>query len=613
MRILLSYRLIVFIPALLIMCAAAAFAADVSFIATVDKSTVPLNGYFRLTVEISGPIGKIPKPELPNLSDFYVLAGPSESSSYQFINGRISASKSWSYTLQPRKAGDFTIGAAKIQYKRETFRTEPIKITVYSSSAPKQSSPQPSQPAAPQQIPSAEPEELFLRAVPNKTTLVQNDAVIVEYKLYFRVNIGSYETTKIPQTTGFWTEEFELPRQPLVSTEVVKGRRYQMATIRKIALFPTRPGKMEVGPLEVQCQVKQQRRSRFRDPFDSFFDDPFFGNIYTVPRYVQSQPLKFNIRPFPEKEKPADYSGAVGSFSLEAALDKDSVQTNDPVTLTVKIQGRGNIKMVPPPNLSIPPDFERYGPETGDYVNKSGGYITGGKTFKYLLVPRFPGNHKIAPIVFSYYDPGKKRYITLKSPEFVVEATRGKEIVMPGGISISPNEVRLYGSDIRYIKTEGRLKPTGAMLYRSAGYYTLYILPLVIFLGAGFVKTYQLKRNPARVRARNAFRSARIRLDKAQKISSPADTEEFYREIAETLKGFIADKMGISPAGLVLEEVKDELLAKGIKPLTWESLQNIIAESDIGRFAPSSEAGSRERLAGRAKNLLNVMEAEWTG
>lgn len=605
------YALVCFAVALFLAVCGDSFAAEVNFIAAVDRNSVPLNGYFRFTIEVSGPISSINQPELPPLDDFNILAGPSESSSYQFINGKISASKSWSWTLQPRIAGELVIGSAVLKYKKEILKTEPVKITVYQSGAPPPSGKPPpktpSQQAQPERTAPGEPEELFLRAVPSKTTLVQGDAAIVEYKLYFRVNISSYEITSAPRTTGFWSEDFELPRQPLVFTEVIDGRRYQVATIRKIALFPAKNGQLEAGPLEVQCLVKEQRRSRFRDPFDSFFDDPFFSNVYTVPRYVQSQSLKFNVLPFPNSGKPVDFSGAVGKFNLTAELDKDSVQTNDPVTLTVTIQGRGNIKMVPPPKLRIPADFEQYGPETSDAVNKSSGYVTGSKAFKYLLVPRFPGQHKISPISFSYYDPEGKRYITLESPEFTVKAARGRDIIMPGGISISPNEVKLYGSDIRFIKSEGRLRPAGVWLPLRTGYYSMYIVPLILFIGAGIARANHLRRNPEKARARNAFRAARLRIDRAEN----QDAEKFYRDIAGGLKGFIADKKGISSASLVLEDQKTEIVECGVKPMTMDNLLKIVSECDLGRFAPLTQKGERERLLQRAKNLLKVMESEW--
>jgi len=589
---------------------------DLEIKAYVDRTELALGEYFQYTVEISGSIGSIPPPELPDLGEFYTLSGPNESSSYQWVNGAMSASKSFSYLLQPKDAGEFTIASATLKVKREVLQTNPIVIKVLASGGQNQSSGQSPQskgvqPEKQTQV-EGNPEEVFLRAEADKTTLMQNDGVTITYKLYFRINVNTYEIAKAPQATGFWTEEHQLPAQPVVGAEVVNGRRYQVAAIRKVTLFPTRTGKLTIDPLEIQVQVREKRRSRGNDPFGSIFDDPFFGNTMTVPRYVQSNELNLQVLGFPAEGKPADFSGAVGQFSMEAGLDKDSVETNEAITFTVKIKGKGNIRTAPNPTAVFPPDFEKYDPEVETSTDKRNGEVYGIKVCKYLLVPRFPGQQVIEPIKFSYYNPAKRKYETLQSPPFTVTVKKGKETMMPGGMSAAPGKIQLYGSDINYIKSRTKLRSAGAVFYAGGMYVSAYIVPLMALIGAGLLREYYMKLNPAKVRARNAFRNAKYGLEKAGKMKVSHSGEEYYRMVENSLRNYLADKLNIAAAGLALEEIEEEVLKQGIRQESWAKMAVIIQQCSMGRFSPGNISGSgRSKLTAEAKDVLNVIEGEW--
>ena len=585
---------------------------DLDLKAFVDKNVLTTSDYFKYTIEISGTIGSMPKPEIPDLSQFHILSGPSESSNYQYINGAMSASKTYTYLLQPMRDGEFVIQPVKLKVKREVLKTEPIIIRVGKSSSQGHAGGQN------QGIPGsgvegeAEPDDIFLRAEADKTALVQNDGVIITYKLYFRVNISTYEITKAPQTAGFWTEEFELPRQPVIGEEIIDGRRYQVAAIKKAALYPTTYGSITIEPLEAQLQVRQKRRSSRRDPFESFFDDPFFGTTFSVPKYVQSNPVKLNVKPFPQKDKPEEFNGAVGQYQMEVSIDKDSVETNEPITLTLKLHGRGNIRTTPPPEVIIPADFEQYDPEVEVVTDKSRGYVYGAKTFRYLLVPRFPGLQEIEPVRFSFYNPQKRKYETLESERFQIQVKRGKETIMPGGISISPGDVKYYGSDINFIKSTTKLKAAGNIAFISSGYALAYILPLLLFVVGIGAREYYLKLNPAKIRAVNAYRNAKNALEKAVKSTGSDGSEVFYRKIGDGLNGYIADKLGISPAGLVLDEVITDLHDRGVSDKASSEIRELIAICDMGRFSTGKiEGPEKDKLGSRSAEILNNIEREW--
>ena len=122
------------------------------------------------------------------------------------------------------------------------------------------------------------------------------------------------------------------------TNEVVNGKQYNVAVLKKVALFPQRGGTLEIDPMEVNCVVQMQSRRRSNDIFDQFFNDPFFGNFSNVNHKVRSEPVKITVLPLPSTNITDGFNGTVGKFSMEAWLDKRQTKTNEPVTLKVKMR-----------------------------------------------------------------------------------------------------------------------------------------------------------------------------------------------------------------------------------------------------------------------------------
>ena len=168
--------------------------------------------------------------------------------------------------------------------------------------------------------------------------MLRCQAIVLSYKIYTRVNVSSFSISKQPGTAGFWVEEEPQQKQPTTSAEVIGGKRYTVATIRKMILFPTSSGPKTIGPLVLECEVKVRRRSR--DPFRGFFSDSLFGEVRR--KLVASQELKIDVLPLPDKGKPVNFKGAVGTFSVKSWIDKSDVKAHDAVTLKVQVSGAGN-------------------------------------------------------------------------------------------------------------------------------------------------------------------------------------------------------------------------------------------------------------------------------
>ncbi len=596
-------RLVPLAPALILLVAIGGNAAPgISFTASVDRAVLDRSQTLTLTIEAEGAVSGLPDPELPDLSDFRVLSGPNESTTFQMINGRTSLTKSWSFVLKPKRAGTLTIGPAKIKVKGKTYQTDPITLTVTSpgTAAP------PS--AAPRAAPPKESPDLFVNVTPDKAVIYQNEQVVLTYTIYTRLSVNGYEISRLPSAPGFWTEEFDIPDQPVVTDETIGGRHYRKAVIRKVALFPTRAGKLTVDPLEVTCQVQvMDYDRRRRDPFDMLFDSPFM-RYRTEERFIETEPLTLTVLPLPEEGKPANFKGAVGNFDMEVSLDRTQVKTDEALTMTVRFSGTGNLKLLDRPDFQAPPEFESYEPKETVQINRSGRFISGAKTYEYVLIPRVPGRVKIPPITFSYFDPKSRSYRTLTKGGFEIEVLKGEGGFPASVPGISKSDVKLLAEDISYLKTPGRLLRITSPYWIPTGYWVGMALPpvlaLIIWWTARLLGAPSMK---ARRRSRLIYARAKKDLQAAAKS---AGTEDIYGEIHRILLKYLGQKLDLPASGLKEEEVLKRLKEHRIPEDLLTDLREIFDECNQARFAPAgADPSLQHRLIKRSHRTLDALEA----
>ncbi|MBN1479748.1 protein BatD [candidate division KSB1 bacterium] len=576
---------------------------------SVNQNQIGLNQQLVFTIELSGEAAqKVAQPELPDMQgylDFLGSGGTSQNIS--FVNGRMSVAKTFTYYYLAVKEGEFIVPPVTVIYDNTEYASKPITVTISQSAAAGQSqSPASSQPPS-----SNSTDDLYIRTIVNKRSVYQNEPIIVTYRIYAAVSVTGYSITKLPETTGFWTEDIETPQQPQVKNEMIDGKRYLTADIKKIALFPTSAGEKTIGPMALQCEVRVQTSRRSRDLFDSFFDDAFFGG--TTRRSIASPAVEIDVKPLPAANKPADFSGAVGQYKLNATVDKTDVNTDEALSLKVNISGTGNIRLLPKPRLEIPSDFEQYDPKETEVIDRQGGIISGSKTFEYVLVPRFPGEQRIKPITFSYFDPVKKDYVTLSAPELIINVTKGaNQFIASGGSGLSKEEVRYVGQDIRFIKlAPGDFQPIGYRIYTSFGFFALLALPIFLLAWAVLYKNHRdrLSENIAYARSRRANTLAMKRLSKAKLLLSEDRQKEFYAEVADALTGFAADKLNMSKAGLISDELEKEFKNRGLDAELTTDYFSLIRTCDLQRFAPSTvEVETMQQSYKEAKKVIIKLE-----
>lgn len=582
-----------FILLCIVFCAVRGFAQDGSFVASVDKNPVGVSDQFTLsfTLQNAGSGGGR-NLKLPNLDNFRIMMGPSTTSNMQYINGVVSSSFTYSYVLQPKNVGRFTIGAATIEVGGKTFSTSPITVDVSKSAA--QPNKQQQQQGASADVEAQLADNLFLRASIDRSRVMQGQQINLVYKLYTRVQIQNYNLTKSPTMTGFWSEDVEMAKQIQLATETYNGKQFQVGVIKRSALFPTQSGTLEIGPMEITTIVTV-RDKRSWDPFDVFNGNPFGRQIEYV---VKSEPIRIKVDPLPAGA-PASFKGAVGKFSISAKVDKQNAKTNEPISYKVTITGTGNIKVLESPSIEVPSDFEQYTPKVADNINRRDVRISGSKTFEYILVPRYPGKKIVKPVEFSYFDLGKNEYVTLKSPQLEINVEQGAAATSPF-VSSSPREdVQMLSQDIRFIKVDRpRFVKRGEYLHTSGTFIALMLLPLA---GLAGTLVYTRKRQAIMsdvvgYRNRRAIKVARKGLKNAEvllkEVSGGKDSAEkkiaFYSEVARSMWKYLGDKLNIQQADISIEMAVNELSNRSVKPETTAALKSLLETCEMARFAPTS-------------------------
>jgi len=582
------------------------------FSASVNKNKVMAGEVFQLDFTINAS-GKNFTP--PSFNDFSIYSGPNQSTSMQIVNGNISQSITLSYYLSAKKEGVYTIGPASISVGGTVLQSNPISIEVQKGGTTTQQGQTQSQNGNSSGSSQASGDNLFARTSVNKTKVYAGEQITVVHKVYTRMNLKGFQDVKFPSYNGFWAQEVPRTTQYEITTENVNGMQYNVVEIKKAFLFAQRSGKIEIEPMEVQCVVREKSGKR-NDPFSQIFgNDPFFGfDAYKDVVYaVKSNGINIEVSPLPEVNKPADFPGAVGNFSMNATLDKDKIKANDGITFKITISGKGNLKLIDAPQMSFPDEFESYDPKTSENISVNENGVSGSKTFEYLLIPRHEGIYKIQPWKFNYFDSEKKTYVALPSKEFTVTVEKAENTSnsTPVISSIAKEDVKLISNDIRYIKTgDIPLEKKGEYFFSSPAFIAGFAVPPLLFLAFLFVRREHIRRNSdmVLVRKRAANRIAKKQLVQAEKSMKVNDKESFFVNVLSALYSYAGNKMNIPVAELSKERVIDLLKKTNVPETEMNEFVKLLDECEFARYAPGLQSGNLQEVYSRAENIITKIE-----
>ncbi len=586
--------------------AAAAQAIEVR--AYLDRNEVAVDRQFTLNVEVSGTGGADEDPRLPDLSGFAAYLGVGTQTSMQFVNGRSSTSFTYQYRFRAVAEGMHTIGPVRVRAGGRDHATDPLTIGVRpAGSAPARRAPDRSRGGV-----DIGSEDLFVEASVSTREPWANEPVLVEYRLFTRVDVESYGITRAPGANGFWVEEIALPRAPRVEQVMRGGVRYATTVVRRAALFPTGAGPRTIEPLALEAQVRVRSRRSFSDPFG--FGDPFGGGLFgrNVAVPVESEAIDIEARPLPAAGRPDSFTGLVGSLEVIASLDTAAAATNEALTFRLDVRGAGNLRMLPDPEVAFPPDFDVYPPEMTDDVDAGARGVSGARSYEYVLVPRAPGSHVVPPVELAYFDAAGGRYAVAASDPLTVEVTG--DVTAGGPVLLGGGGARLEAArqDIRFIRiATSAFTPIDRQLFRSGVFWTVVLVPLFGLAGALALRRHRerLEGNVAYARRRRASRLARSRLAHARGLRAPEQHQAFVAGVSQALLGFLGDSLNVAEAGLVRDDIRRALGARGVAADVVERYLACLDKCDQQRFAPPASGGDDGEEAALLEEAEQAMTA----
>lgn len=549
----------------------------------------------------------------PSIKGFDVLMGPSRSqqSSIQIINGKRTSNSStaFTYILLAGSPGTYTIPAASVEVNGEKVFSNAISIKVLpqdqnsgnsGNNGGGSASSSRSQ-AAGSRISA---NDLFITATASKTTVHEQEAILLTYKVYTVVNLRQLYG-KMPDLKGFHTQEIELPQQKTFTLEHYKGRNYNTTVWSQYVLFPQQTGKLEISSITFDGVVAQQTVSD--DPFDAFFNG---GGYVEVKKKITTPKVVINVQPLPAK--PAGFSGAVGEFKLASSINATDVKTNDAVTIKLTLSGTGNMKLIGTPEVKFPQDFEIYDPKVTDDYKLTNSGLTGTKTFEYLAIPRHAGNFTIPAVEFTYFDLKSNSYKTLKTEAYNLKVAKGQGNADQVISDFTNKEsVKMLGKDIRFIKLgDSSLRPKGDFFFGTVGYYLCYLIPLLLFVV--FAVIYRQKAlenaNVAKVKTKKANKVATRRMKLAGKLLAENKKNEFYDEVLKALWGYISDKLSIPVSQLSKDNIEAELTNYGVQEALIAEFIGVLNECEYARYAPGNENEAMDKIYSASVEVISKME-----
>ena len=573
-------------------------------------SHVAVGEQFRLTYTVNTQnVSDFRAGDIPE--ELEVLIGPNRSmqSSYQMVNGHTSSSSSITYTyiVSANKNGTFTIPPAHVVVSGKSIASNPLTIKVSGTAQSNSGGSNRQQSGGNAEIRDAgsmiSGSDLFIKVSANKKRVHEQEPILLTYKVYTLVGLTSLRGD-MPDLKSFYTQEVDLPQQKSFSIETFNGRPYKTTTWSQYVMFPQMTGKLEIPSITFEGIVVQQNRNI--DPFEAFFNG---GSGYVeVKKKIQAPGIEIQVDPLPER--PANFSGGVGKFSLSAQFDKTETKANDPVSLRVIVSGVGNLKLIKQPVINIPKDFDKYEPKITDKTKLTSNGIEGSMVYDMLVVPRHQGKYEIPPVEFTYFDTSENAYKTIKSEPFTLDVAKGSGAGAVNDFS-GQSELQELTKDIRHIKMgDTRQHSLNDFFFGSTGYWvSLSVLALVfITLFIVFRQRAIENANVTKMRGKKANKVATKRLKKASRLMTDNKPSEFYDEVLRALWGYVGDKLNIPVEQLSHDNISQRLSERNVGEETISQFIGALDECEFERYAPGDPKGNMNKVYDKAITAIEQIE-----
>ena len=544
---------------------------SVNFEALVSKKSLGLNENLRVDFKMNKD-GDNFNP--PSFEGFRVVGGPNQSVSNMFVNGKRTFSKTYSYFLSPLEKGLITVGQATIEINGKIFKTLPVEVNVSESVEISKD------PNDPNYIVN---ENLHLVAEVSNPKPFLNEGISIVYKLYYspQINVTNVGEIETPEFENFWSQNIKIPRLQ-IERGSYNGESYNYVTWKKTVLYPQKTGRLEILPLslDVSVDVPTNRRD-------------FFGNrIYSqVSKKITAGRRVIQVSELPDNA-PSSFNGAVGDSDIELTTTKTDLNALESLQATIKISGKGNLKLFSPPSIEAPSSLEKYDPEYTENVSTNLAGMNGNISNTYTLVPQFQGKYPISSVDFTFFNTSLKKYETLKTKEIIVNVLEGPtlltEKVDPQN-STTPSNILPSINPFKFIKTKPNLVNINSSSFINSTYfYIIIFLPFfIIILTVIFFKSKKITDSDLKkYKSISANKLARKYLYEAKKNLDKKDM--FYVSLEKAMHNFLKSKLSIETSDYSKERIQDLLKNRNVDDDTQKLFIRLIENCEFARYTPAS-------------------------
>lgn len=546
--------------------------SQVTFKTVVSKTELGLNERLRIEFSIDRQGGDDFTP--PDFKNFKVLAGPSQSSSFSSINGKTSYKLTYTYVIQPLSKGTFTIPSATVTYEGEQIKSNTVRITVSDAIDI------PEDPEDPRYIAQ---QNIHLIAEVSDMTPYVGESISVVYKLFVDINQVNVQNTReasSPSFNGFWNQNIEVKKW-VAKNGTYGGKPHRFVIVRKTVLIPTKAGKLEIEPLEMEITagVPMGRRD-------------FFGNMLMndVSFTLTSGRKTIRVKELPSEGKPFNFTGAVGDFDFSVTPSKTELKSNESTQIKVELKGKGNLKLVKLPGIETSNGLEVYDPEHKEKIKTTLGGLSGSVYDQYAVVPQSRGKFRIPGVSFSYFNPKEEKYYSMETEPITLNALSGVEL-SDEVVSTNKQAVISNEGDIRYIHLKSDFISTfeEEEFFNSNLFYLLMILPLLSIPLGIFIGKKKRERDSDIVgnKRRKADRLARKFLSQARK--ELGKKEAFYIALEKALHNYLKAKLHVETSDISIEKIAEILNKKKVDESTILEFSKVLENCDYARYTPSTD------------------------
>lgn len=556
-----------------------AWAAEERVRAYVDRTTLAPGESLELRVTVEGGEGRV---DTGGLSDFKAFPRGT-STSVRIINNNTSRQETHTFLLIPQRQGNLTIPSLAVTVDGTVYQTRPIEVTVSSRGAAEED----------------KTPEVWVEVSLSETEPYVGQQITYRFSLFQTVQVSS-GTLEPPEFDGFSTREL---KDRDSRRKIIDGREVVITDIYYI-LVPLTPGALTIEPATLQLGIVRENRRR-RSPFDDFFDDPLFNRGRIEPKILQSRPLVVQVRPLPPWQGEAPFSGLVGRFEMTAETETTQLAVGDSTTLTVTLEGRGNLMDAQAPALILPEGLKTYADAPEEKIQLGTEGYQGKKVFRTALVPVEPGKLPLPPVQLTYFDVGEKRYRTLTAPLPTLSVQSGTQEDDPMmAATPSPQEnkavVTFTGRDI--LPPKENLDAVTPQRPLTWPLFLVWMVSPAVLVGL-ISMVQRLKRTDThpsavmRSRARHALKSAQN--------DRSADPSAFLTALYQALTSAIYARVGRSGEALAWKEAETLLIDSDVESGQARQAAELLTAIESARFSGAAlRDAERQDLLERTRRMI---------